>query len=178
MIGVKIRLTPKSAGASVTESFSLHEKLVSAALLFALAVLGLRLSVLLKTLGVERHSCKTSITPTAPNRHSTLNPFATIRIVFIVLKNNKFLETTRFFIHKVLLTKTFYASGKTITLAKRILVRSFISLRPKKPLNSRFASITTTNNLNNEKSVFSSSAVLEPGWLCRKAEASVCTHQH
>jgi hypothetical protein len=134
MIGVRILVTPRSAGPLEAGPFSLHEKLASVALWSAGQLFRLLLAVLLKTPVLELHSCKTSITPTAPKRHSTLNPFAMVRIVFIWTKNNKFLETTRIFIHKVLLTKTFYPSGKTITLAKIILVSSHVGSRAKKPL--------------------------------------------
>jgi hypothetical protein len=54
--------------------------------------------------------------PISPTRHSMLNPLAIFRVVFIQTKNNKFLETKRIFVHKVLLTKHFYAWWKTITL--------------------------------------------------------------
>lgn len=131
MIGVRILVTPISAGALEAGPFSLHEKLASVALWPVRRLFGLPLAVLLKIPVLELHSCKTSITPTAPNRHSTLNPFAMVRTVFILTKNNKFLETTRIFIHKVLLTKTFYPSGKTITLAKIILVSLNVGSRLK-----------------------------------------------
>ena len=47
-------------------------------------------------------TCKLRLMPMSPIRHSMLNPFAIFRVVVIVIKNNKFLETKRIFAHKVL----------------------------------------------------------------------------